>query len=270
MKPTLSDYRLRPHHSNSSINLYITCPLAYRFRYVDKIKTSTVASALVFGTAFHAACGSCAQCHMEGGEVDADHAVGIFEIALNTEMDGEKKVEFKKDESRAEMVTTGERMVRAFVGSWRPNKILGVGVPFCVNISKGDDTLELPLVGEYDLVEEGKDGKPVIVDWKTAARRWADYKCHKDLQATCYAYAFNEVNGVIPTVRFDVATKTRSPEIIPFPTSRAEDDFARLFKIVKMVERGVAAGVFVPNMNGFHCDGCEYAANCEAWHREAA
>ena len=45
----------RDYVSWSALSTYRTCPLKYRFRYVDGLPEESVSSALVFGTGIHTA-----------------------------------------------------------------------------------------------------------------------------------------------------------------------------------------------------------------------
>ena len=45
----------RPYVSWSALSTFRTCPLKYRFRYVDGLPEESVSSALVFGSGIHTA-----------------------------------------------------------------------------------------------------------------------------------------------------------------------------------------------------------------------
>ena len=44
-----------PHWSYSSLNCFLTCPLKYKFRYIDNAEPERTGSCFPFGRAFHAA-----------------------------------------------------------------------------------------------------------------------------------------------------------------------------------------------------------------------
>ncbi|MGB6063163.1 MAG: PD-(D/E)XK nuclease family protein [Desulfomonilaceae bacterium] len=56
----------KPHLSYSQINCYMTCPLKYRYHYLDQIEPPFVASALLFGSCIHEAVASFYQSCLEG------------------------------------------------------------------------------------------------------------------------------------------------------------------------------------------------------------
>ena len=44
-----------PHWSYSSLNCFLSCPLKYKFRYIDNAEPERTGSCFPFGRAFHAA-----------------------------------------------------------------------------------------------------------------------------------------------------------------------------------------------------------------------
>ena len=47
--------RENPHWSYSAMQCYLTCPLKYKFRYIDNAEPERTGSCFIFGKAFHAA-----------------------------------------------------------------------------------------------------------------------------------------------------------------------------------------------------------------------
>ena len=47
--------REMPHWSYSAMQCYLTCPLKYKFRYIDNAEPERTGSCFPFGRAFHAA-----------------------------------------------------------------------------------------------------------------------------------------------------------------------------------------------------------------------
>ena len=134
--------------------------------------------------------------------------------------------------------------------------------------------LSKPIIGELDMViaektpfdSENDKGYDTIVDFKTAARMWSDERPAKDLQATVFSYAFEKVHQRRPSVRFDVVTKAKAPTVKHLYTSRDEDSYQRLEKLFLMADKGIQAGVFMPNEGSFACSDCPFADHCSGWH----
>jgi hypothetical protein len=69
------------HLSYSQINTYLTCPLRYKFNYVDKIPAAFVSAALAFGTSIHESAGAFYQAKLEGDELKKDQMLDVFRQA---------------------------------------------------------------------------------------------------------------------------------------------------------------------------------------------
>ncbi|NCD32294.1 MAG: hypothetical protein EOL87_02630 [Spartobacteria bacterium] len=54
--------------------------------------------------------------------------------------------------------------------------------------------LAKPFIGEIDAVYQ-RDGKPLLIDWKTSARRWSPCQAQKNMQAKAMLYGYNYENG---------------------------------------------------------------------------
>lgn len=108
------------------------------------------------------------------------------------------------------------------------------------------------------------NGNPVIVDWKTACRKWQEGKEHKDGQATLYTYAYRQMTGRTAGFRYDVVTKGKQIAVNSLPTIRTDEDTGRTIRVYQSVERGINAGVFIPN-ESFFCEGCEFGGACADW-----
>ena len=124
--------------------------------------------------------------------------------------------------------------------------------------------LDKPLVGEFDLVvNDGRE--PCIVDWKTSSSRWPYGKADRDLQATVFSYAYNQLHGEIPLFRFDVVTKAKTPTCEAYYTTRSQDDFERFEVLANKTQDAIMKGVFLPNETSFACADCPYSKRCKQW-----
>lgn len=52
---TATEPGIRDYLSYSAVRTFQSCPLKYRFRYVDGLHEDSVSSSLIFGSAIHAA-----------------------------------------------------------------------------------------------------------------------------------------------------------------------------------------------------------------------
>lgn len=265
----------RDHHSFSSLNQYLNiCSLAYAFKYVYKLAAEFTPSSLIFGSAFHAGAEWIAYNRSKGVETTPEQARDIFHDTFVVECESRARkrqapARFKKGE-KEELAAKGRDMLATFAEKWDPTEtVVETSKTFCVPVvDRFDNHVELPLIGEFDCVVKDKDGNTIIIDWKTFARKWSDDKVRTDQQATAYAYAMERMTGENPLFRYDVVTKTKTPAYQACPTRRTTHDFHRLAELVKTVERGVKAEVFIPNETGYFCGNCQFKAACAAWGSE--
>jgi RecB family exonuclease len=66
--------------------------------------------------------------------------------------------------------------------------------------------LDRDLVGTLDLVEREADGRLVVVDLKTAARKYSDLQVEASLQLSIYSYA--TAMNASPTSRISASAST--------------------------------------------------------------
>jgi RecB family exonuclease len=127
--------------------------------------------------------------------------------------------------------------------------------------------LDRDLVGTLDLVESDADGRLVVVDLKTAARKYSDLQVEASLQLSIYSYA-TAMNGLADEqdlrLRFDVLTKTKQPELHRYWTTRDRAANVRLYRLAAEILGAVEAGVFPPRV-GWHCQDCPVRSRCWAW-----
>jgi len=273
--PTLSlaELRRKPHWSHSSLNAILnTCSLQWAFRSLWKVPPAFTPASLLLGSVFHSACSFAFRARLAGGTLPLVPALDLFGDLLSQECRlAEVPVQFREGESLDGMILQGRAMLKALLTDPVSGNghVVSVGEAFSVPLSDTGNGDPKPLIGEYDLVIEDDTGT-VIVDWKTAARRWPEGKADSDLQPTCYLYARSFSDPVPARFRFDVVTKTSTPAVLHLETRRDEDRFRRLEALVAGVSRLVKAECFLPSEQSFACSDCPYGEACAAWHRSRA
>ena len=66
------------HLSYSQVNTYLSCPLQYRFKYVDEIPPAFTSVALAFGSAIHEAVAAFYQTRLEGDNLKPDQMLDVY------------------------------------------------------------------------------------------------------------------------------------------------------------------------------------------------
>ncbi len=246
------------HLSYSQINCYLTCPLRYKFQYVDKIAPTFTAAALAFGSAIHESVAAFYQTRLEGDELRPDQMMDVY---MDSWRRAEKVKFFNGDneDSLGEKATQLIQTVRVDVDTGI--EILGVEEFFEFPLGGLP-----PLQGFIDLIEQSADGTATIVDLKTAAKKPSSANVQANLQLTCYAVGAESL-GFDPdqiNLRLDVLLKTKAPEMVLLETRIAEEDRHRFIRLVYGVWSGIEREVFFPRQD-WHCSQCAWATECKEW-----
>ena len=267
-KPTVAELRARPHFSHSALSLYQSCSLAFFYRYVKKLQAEKTSKCLLFGSAYHKTLDRLAAMRLENRSFTIPEAKAVFAGEWQCQLASAVNVDFESSEEPEALLRQGLQMLETYLPSWQGITIISHAEAFSIDIAdESGCSMSKQVIGEYDLIIE-KDDKPVIVDFKTASKRWSESKPDKDLQATLYCFSYHKNYGIIPAFRFDVVTKAKTPAVQQLETSRCEDDFKRMSKLYLSIDKAILAGSFIPNESSFFCGSCEYAKACSEWHRK--
>jgi putative RecB family exonuclease len=99
--------RENPHWSYSAMQCYLTCPLKYKFRYIDNAEPERTGSCFIFGKAFHAALSERARI---GKDMSEREVCDVFEDYFKVECKATPNLTFKPKEDYDSMLQTGFRM----------------------------------------------------------------------------------------------------------------------------------------------------------------
>ena len=262
------EIRQQPHVSFTQLDQYLRCPLRYRFTYVDRLPADFVPAARAFGSGIHAAAAVFFRGVGQGARPDVEQVQGFFETFWKLETE-HQPIRDSERESRESLLDLGRRMLAVLCEKHDPaREIVAVEQPFSVPLVDQDtgDLLDRDLVGTWDLLERDADGF-VVVDLKTASRKYSDLQVEASLQLSIYNYAVGLsplANGREVRLRFDVLTKTKEPELHRHWTTRDRAANVRLFRLAAEIVRAIEAGVFYPNV-GWGCKDCVFKTKCWAW-----
>ncbi len=261
----ISELRKHPHWSYSALNTYLNvCQLQYYFRYIEQAEVEQTSACFAFGRAFHFAMSNLADIGNIGSAFSVDELMDFFEQHFYSELQSTPNVKFKRNEDEDFLMELARKMLAVSLDNWHEYyNVKSVSETFSIDVP----FLDKPLIGEFDLVvSDGSES--CIVDWKTSATRWATGKADRDLQATVFSYAYLKKHGELPTFRFDVVTKTKSPTYDFHFTERNEDDFQRFIYLAQKVQESINKGVFLPSETCYSCSSCAYANRCKSIHRK--
>lgn len=260
---------MRPYLSYSQLALYLDCPLKYRFRYVDGIKTDGVSSALVFGQALHQALAKFYTDSMDGKFFSLTELLSVFE-AMWWEGCEANVVVYRKGEDFQNLLLQGKEMIKVFARGRIPTmRVIAVEVPFEFYLQNPEtgEKFPIPIKGIIDLIEEDEQGTLWIVDHKTSSRVYTEHQLNADLQSMIYASAVMEIDsmeGREKRFRFDVMTKTKKPKFIQYRLYKDDLDRRKLFQMVTEIWKAIEAEAFYPRYST-HYAGCVWEEECREW-----
>ena len=259
--------QLPDHFSVSQLTTFLSCSLAYRFRYVDHVETGLKSSSFALGTAFHCAAEQLHKDMIAGTVREQAAYLAVFDDSLDLEF-GNFDVQLKAGESIDSLHQEGRALLSLYCEHRvrQPAKL--VAAELCVkrplvNIATGDE-LDVPFVAYLDLVERD-GGNIAVVDLKTAARAYAQDDVDANLQLTAYALLMLLQAGKAPEhLRIDALIRTKTPKLQQLVTTRCERDFLRFFELARIVRAAIEEGNYYPNA-GWACSNCEFARECGDW-----
>ncbi|HUY32244.1 MAG TPA: PD-(D/E)XK nuclease family protein [Pirellulales bacterium] len=188
---------VRAYISASRLNLWLKCPLAFKFKYIDGIREPTP-PALFLGKAVHSALECYYRHRLLGLAVTGEELARRLLETWGELVDAESMVFESVTEEQA-----FQRQAVELVAAYLRTVPAAEPKPLAVEVSAqaplvdpltGED-LGIPLVGIMDLVLDEEAG-PLIADFKTAARNSEPLEITHEIQLSCYAYLFRHSSPV--------------------------------------------------------------------------
>jgi putative RecB family exonuclease len=254
----------RDYISWSALSTFRTCPLKYRFRYIDGLPEESVSSALVFGTGIHTAVEQHFQAILSGDpKPDLDALLFSYRsVWLPHDPDA---IQFGSSETRASLDALATRMLTAFLNSPAASvqgRVLGVEEELRGVLMEGVPDL----YGRVDLLTEDADTL-VVTDIKTSRGKWSQEQVEDSgEQLLLYSHLASEISpGKRIATRFLVLTKTKEPVIEEHVREVEPRAVKRTLAGVERVWRAIESGVFYPAPSTMNCATCGYRAACRAW-----
>ena len=182
--------RAELHVSVSQVKTYLICPRKYELRYVRGLQPESRALALVFGSAIHEALAAFYVALQTDTEPAPEHIITVFGDALDAECREGPEVDEGKT-TVGEIKDKGIALLRLFHEQVeRPDKVLAVEQPFTMDLTdpRSGQVIEEQFTGVIDAIIE-MHGQRVLVEHKTAARKWSQDQLEHDLQISAYLAA---------------------------------------------------------------------------------
>ncbi|HOX57860.1 MAG TPA: PD-(D/E)XK nuclease family protein [Verrucomicrobiota bacterium] len=259
--------RAERHVSASALTSYLTCPAAYRYRYIVQLKPTHRPGPLVFGGAIHSALAEFYNALRDRKPEPSLEAIqAAFSAALKRSFSESPPVLLDNDQTEESLLETGLGILKVFhEAAPRPHRVVGVEEPFSVEIHD-PDTGEVPpvkLVGAYDVVAQEEDGRYAVIEHKTAAKRWAEDRLNNDNQVTAYTLAAPSMGLGEVNVQLQVLLKQKTPAMVIHRLTRSEQDQRDFLRVACGVLKAIDAGAYYP-IKGWQCRTCQFGGVCLA------
>jgi len=251
---------VRAYISPSRLNTWLRCPLAFKLRYIDGIRSPPSKSMFV-GKMVHAGL-ECFYRHKQlGVTLPAGDVVQRMD-ACWAPLVAEDGIEFKDSAEEAKLRTQSASLVTAYLTQLPANEPTPTTVETkleapLVEPFTGED-LGIPLLGVVDLVIDGDDG-PLVCDFKTSARSGSPVEIMHEVQLTAYSYLFRQLADETEAgleIRSLIKTKVPKIEYHRY-AARTDSHFRRFFQIVRAYLDDLDRGSFVYRP-GFGCTMCDF------------
>ncbi|WP_242370665.1 PD-(D/E)XK nuclease family protein [Anaeromyxobacter sp. SG26] len=256
--------------SVSQIKTWLRCPRSYVLHYVRGVEAAFVPTALAFGTAFHeAAAALYLEAKNTGEPLRLAYVQDVFRDAWDRASSGPVPLQADEDgeDDSGALTDKGIAMLGVFhefaTEALAHQVVESVEQAFAVSIFDPDsgEVLEEQLVGTVDLVVR-EDERRVVVEHKTAARRYGADQLRFDIQPTAYKLAARLGGLGEVGVRYQVVTKAKTPALQVEDVVRGEQHEDDLLRTALGVLRSIDAGVDFP-LRGAQCRTCPYAHGCK-------
>jgi len=246
------------HLSYSSINTYLKCHRAWRFKYIDEIPERK-STALLFGAVFHEAIESYI---LSRGDIIQSWAAA-WESKL-AELDGQ--IAWEKDTPEA-LCNEGIRILT------EPDvfNVIDALKPLVIDeepqiehyIELRVPGVPIPIIGYIDMIEA--DGVPV--DFKTAGKSWSPDRVQRELQPLFYLAALGQMGFFEHGwyFRHYIFVRNKTPKVQTFETQYSIDEIIWLFDLIREVWENIQKENFAPTGAGsFLCSAkyCDYWGIC--------
>jgi CRISPR/Cas system-associated exonuclease Cas4 (RecB family) len=260
------------HISVSQIKSYLLCSRAFDFRYRLGATPEHVPVPMAFGLAIHAALAA----HYEGIRLTGsppsyEEVTQVFRDAWAAAVAGPIPLQASNDDEVDDdgaHVDKGIAMLTAFrvhAATVGPVVVRSVEQRFSVPLfhPQTGEVLDERLSGVVDLVVE-EEGRNVVIDHKSSARKFAADQLRYDFQLTAYQLAARELELGDVGLRYQILTKTKKPAVYVEEVRRDEQDEADFLSLVVGVLAVINAGLPSYPLRGWQCRSCPYQAACSS------
>jgi len=263
-QPSLAELRKRPHLSYSAIRSYLMCPMKYWHNYQNKSEPSHRPLALVLGSAVHQALAAYyTHCKTTGMKISPDELLDVFRDTIDRELDRPVPIKLPDDGDAGGMLDQGVAMLQVFWEKADVPEVIAVEQAFAVPLfdPTTGEQFDFPLIGAMDLLVRHK-GKPLIIEHKTSARRYAGWQLELEMQPSVYKYAAEQLGFGDADLTYQILLKAKTPAIQHCKIKRTPAQIREMLETFSAIVKAIDAGHFWKNRS-WACSDCQYAWLCD-------
>jgi putative RecB family exonuclease len=259
-KPATRPAGVWDYISPSRLNLWLKCPLAFKLRYIDGVRTPTT-PALFLGKRVHHGLEIFYRHRQLGISLEPGDVVRRMNDSWDAALADEEMTFNSTADAESLRAKEGD-LVRAYLHHVPDDEPVPTIVETTLDAPLIDpvtgEDLGIPLLGIVDLVMGGSDGE-VICDFKTAARSSTPLEISHEIQLTAYAYLFRQIaEREEAGLEIRSLVKTKTPQIAFHPfAARTDAHFCRLFAVIRGYLDDLDAGRFIYRP-GLGCSMCDF------------
>jgi len=254
--------------SPSRLNLWIRCPLAWRLRYIDGIRTPT-SPALFVGKRCHSGLEEHYRHRMLGVTLPPEEVIRRMDAGWD-QAAADEQMAFDSVAQETTLRQQVADLVHAYLAQVPNDEPRPLAVEATMQVPLVDpftgEDLGIPLLGIVDLVLDDADG-PVVRDFKTSSRSAPPFEVTHEVQLTSYGYLFRRTTGreeIGLEIHSLIKTKTPKVEGHRYP-ARTDAHFRRLFAVIREYLDALDTGRF-NYRPGWGCAMCDFReSHCLKW-----
>lgn len=243
----------------SKLGKFVSCPLAFRYSYIERIPEPTTTYQLR-GTILHRVL----QMLYGTGEAESrtlERGLELFALAWDeAEMSGELGLLGLSDQVMATFRRDARVLVERYFELENPTTVTPVGIELDLRV----DVAGVEYRGIIDRLDRLDDGRFVIVDYKTGRSPRADRSRSRLLGVQFYAFLCERLLGIRPS---EVRLMYFSDQVVVVdsPTDQSLRGLhQRASAVWTAIERACDTGDFRPNPSPL-CKTCFYQDRCPAF-----
>jgi len=253
--------------SPSRLNCWIKCPLAFRLRYLDGIKTPPNANLFV-GKVVHSSMELWYRHRQLGIAIEAADITRRLVESWGRAAE-EEGMTFASAAEEKVLQEQALGLVAAYLNQVPVDEARPMAVETTLEMPLIDpstgENLGIPLLGIVDLILDESEG-PMVADFKTSSRSSESLEITHEIQLSSYAWLFRQVQGRSEAgleIRSLIKTKLPKVEIHRYP-ARTDAHFRRLFSVICEYLDALDSGRF-NYRPGFGCGMCDFRSQCCSW-----